>query len=144
LPGITRSEVGRHGVAGGDGRKRLGSASAVGKTQLTSRARLTERQGRGGRLGEMRTEKENIFPTKMRPTRGLDGLARMISAYGDSAAGGLPGPEAKRAAGSAEPKIRKKKKFPNENWIFEFTKALEICRRRFRRNFDMRIFPKFF
>jgi hypothetical protein len=27
---------------------------------------------------------------------------------------------------------------------FEFTKALEICRRRFRRNFDMRIFPKIF
>jgi hypothetical protein len=31
-----------------------------------------------------------------------------------------------------------------KNWIFEFTKALEICRRRFRGNFDMRIFPKFF
>jgi hypothetical protein len=30
--------------------------------------------------------------------------------------------------------------FSNKNWIFEFTKALEICRRRFRRNFDMRIF----
>jgi hypothetical protein len=28
-------------------------------------------------------------------------------------------------------------------FFFEFTKALEICRR-FRRNFDMRIFPKFF
>jgi hypothetical protein len=33
--------------------------------------------------------------------------------------------------------------FSNKNWIFEFTKALEIYRR-FRRNFDMRIFPKFF
>jgi hypothetical protein len=39
---------------------------------------------------------------------------------------------------------RRKNSFPNKNWIFEFTKALEICRRRFRRNFDMRIFPKFF
>jgi hypothetical protein len=38
----------------------------------------------------------------------------------------------------------KKKNFQNKNWIFEFTKDLEICRRRFRRNFDMRIFPKFF
>jgi hypothetical protein len=28
--------------------------------------------------------------------------------------------------------------------FFEYTKALEICTRRFRRNFDMRIFPKFF
>jgi hypothetical protein len=30
--------------------------------------------------------------------------------------------------------------FPNKNWIFEHTKALEICRWRFRRNFDMGIF----
>jgi hypothetical protein len=28
-------------------------------------------------------------------------------------------------------------------WIFEYTKSLEICTRKFRRNFDMRIFPKF-
>jgi hypothetical protein len=34
--------------------------------------------------------------------------------------------------------------FSNKNWIFEYTKAFEICRRRFRRNFVMRIFPKFF
>jgi hypothetical protein len=27
--------------------------------------------------------------------------------------------------------------FSNKNCIFEFTKALEICRRRFRKNFDM-------
>jgi hypothetical protein len=32
--------------------------------------------------------------------------------------------------------------FSNKNWIFEFTKALEICRSR--RNFDMMIFPKLF
>jgi hypothetical protein len=37
-----------------------------------------------------------------------------------------------------------KKIFLNKNWIFEFTKGLEICTRRFRRNFDTRIFPKFF
>jgi hypothetical protein len=37
-----------------------------------------------------------------------------------------------------------KKFFSNKNWIFQFTKAFEICRRKFRRNFDMRIFPKFF
>jgi hypothetical protein len=34
---------------------------------------------------------------------------RAILAYGDGTAGGLAGPEAKRAAGSAGPKIRKKK-----------------------------------
>jgi hypothetical protein len=33
--------------------------------------------------------------------------------------------------------------FRNKNWIFEYTKALEICRR-FRRDFDVGIFPKFF
>jgi hypothetical protein len=32
----------------------------------------------------------------------------MISAYGDGVAGGLAGPEAKRAAGSAGPKARKR------------------------------------
>jgi hypothetical protein len=42
-----------------------------------------------------------------------------------------------RRAESKEENLRIK------NWIVEFTKALEICRR-FRRNFDMRIFPKFF
>jgi hypothetical protein len=50
LPGITRSEVGRRGVAGGDGRKRPGSAGAMGKTHLADGARLTERRGRGDRL----------------------------------------------------------------------------------------------
>jgi hypothetical protein len=109
LPGITRSEVGRRGVAGGDGRKRPRLAGAVGKTQLTSEARLTERRGRGDRLGKTRTEKKNVFPTKTRPTRGLDGPAGTISACGDDMTGGLAGPEAKRAAGSAGPKIRKKK-----------------------------------
>jgi hypothetical protein len=38
----------------------------------------------------------------------------------------------------------RKNSFLNKNLIFEYTKALEICRRRFRRNFDMGIFPKFF
>jgi hypothetical protein len=52
LPGITRSEVGRRGVAGGNGRKRSESAGMVGKTHLMDGARLTERQGRGGQLGK--------------------------------------------------------------------------------------------
>jgi hypothetical protein len=38
----------------------------------------------------------------------------------------------------------KEKNIQIKNWIFEFTKALENGGRRFRRNFDMRIFPKFF
>jgi hypothetical protein len=47
------------------------------------------------------------------------------------------------AAGLIESKVSKNSS-PNNNLIFEYTKALEICRRRFRRNFDMRIFLKSF
>jgi hypothetical protein len=108
LPGISRSEVGWRGVAGGDGRKRLGSVGAVGKTQLRSGACLIERRGRGGRLERVRTKKENVFPAKTRPTRGLDGPAGTVSACGDGVGGGLAGPEAERAARLAGPEARKK------------------------------------
>jgi hypothetical protein len=47
------------------------------------------------------------------------------------------------ATGPIGPKV-KENSFPNKNLIFEYTKVFEICRRRFRRNFDMRIFPKIF
>jgi hypothetical protein len=47
------------------------------------------------------------------------------------------------AAGPIGSKV-KENSLSNKNLIFEYTKALEICRRRFRRNFDMRIFPKIF
>jgi hypothetical protein len=67
----------------------------------------------------------------------------MVSACGGGAASGLAGPEAEWAARSAELKSRKRIS-ELKNCIFEFIKALEICRRRFRRNFDMRVFPKFF
>jgi hypothetical protein len=53
---------------------------------------------------------------------------------------GLSGPKGRM--GQLGQKL--KKSIQNKNWIFEFTKALEICTRRFRRNFDTRIFPKFF
>jgi hypothetical protein len=33
--------------------------------------------------------------------------------------------------------------FLNKNWIIKYTKALEICTRKFMGNFDVRIFPKF-
>jgi hypothetical protein len=33
-----------------------------------------------------------------------------------------------------------KKSFQNKNYIFKFIKALEICTRKFGRNFDTRIF----
>jgi hypothetical protein len=49
---------------------------------------------------------------------------------------GSAGPKAEWAARLAGPKTKKN--------IFQLAKALEIFTRRFRRNFDMRIFPKFF
>jgi hypothetical protein len=59
------------------------------------------------------------------------------------AAAGLKGRMGWLAAGLIRPKVRINS-FPNNNLIFEYTKGLEICRWRFRRNFDMRIFPKIF
>jgi hypothetical protein len=47
------------------------------------------------------------------------------------------------AAGPTGPKSEEKS-FQNKNWIFELINALEICTRRFRRNFDVGIVPKFF
>jgi hypothetical protein len=64
LPGITRSEVERRGVAGGDRRKWPGLASAVGKTHLTDGARLTERRGRGDRLGKAEPKRKTYFPRR--------------------------------------------------------------------------------
>jgi hypothetical protein len=87
---------------------RPGSVGMVGKTQLTSGACLTETRGRGGRHGRAQTKKENVFPVKTRPTRGLDGPAGTVLACGNGAAGVLAGPEAERAARLAGPKARKK------------------------------------
>jgi hypothetical protein len=90
-----------------------------------------------------RTKREDVFPAKTRPTRGLDGPAGTVSACGGGMTSGLAGPEAEWATKSAGPKSRKRISELKIRF-FEFTKALEIGRRRFRRNFDMWIFPKFF
>jgi hypothetical protein len=50
-------------------------------------------------------------------------------------AGGAVGPTGLEAERSS---------FWNKNKIFEFTKTLENCTRRFRMNFDVGIFPKLF
>jgi hypothetical protein len=56
--------------------------------------------------------------------------------------GGLHGPKAEQANGwlSRLGRNLKENSFRNKNWIFEYINALEICTRRFRRNFDMGIF----
>jgi hypothetical protein len=75
----------------------------------------------------------------------LANTSRLLGPNGlsvDSAACG-----AKRAstggAGLDGPKSEENS-FPNKNLIFEYTKDLEICTRRFSRNFEMRIFSKIF
>jgi hypothetical protein len=101
-----------------------------------------ERRRRDGRRESK--EKEH-FCNYANDTRGLSGLGRPVGFDLRERRGQQEpaGPKAEWAARSAGPKGRKKN-FRTKNWIFEFIKALEICRRRFRRNFDMRIFPKFF
>jgi hypothetical protein len=61
--------------------------------------------------------------------RGPSGLRGKAASTGGV---GLDGPKSEESS------------FSNKNWIFVYTKALEICTRRFRRNFDVRIFPKIF
>jgi hypothetical protein len=55
-----------------------------------------------------RTKREDVFPMKTRPTRGLYGPAGTTSACRGSMASGLAGPEAEWAARSAGPKSRKR------------------------------------
>jgi hypothetical protein len=55
---------------------------------------------------------------------------------------GQKGRVGRLATGSIGPKVEEDF-FSDKNWIFEYANALEICTRRFRSSFDMRIFPKF-
>jgi hypothetical protein len=85
--------VGQHGREDG--------ADKWGPVVRETRGRRPAREG-VNRRGK-RISREDATDT-------LGGWAgRVISACGDGAAGGLARPEAKRAAGSARPKIRKKK-----------------------------------
>jgi hypothetical protein len=54
------------------------------------------------------TKREDVFPAKTRPTRGLDGPAGTVLACEGGTASGLAGPEAEWATRSAGPKSRKR------------------------------------
>jgi hypothetical protein len=56
---------------------------------------------------------------------------------------GLRGRVGRLAAGPNGPEV-KENSFSNKNLIFDCSEALEIRRRRFRINFEVGIFPKFF
>jgi hypothetical protein len=110
---------------------------------LTAVARLIERRGRSDPL--VRREPKGKTYSRRDATDTRAGWAGE-GGFGLRGQRGQRGWLGQRLSGPvklAEPKVRKKD-FWIKNWIFEFTKSLEICRRRFRRNFDMGIFPKFF
>jgi hypothetical protein len=69
--------------------------------------------------------------------RGGSGAAGVLLEEGEG--GGDSTWWAGSATGPIGPKVEEDF-FSNKNGIFEFTKALEICRRRFRRNFEVGIF----
>jgi hypothetical protein len=128
--------------------ERSGGVARIGQREVEDRADrwapLGGDKGRRCRRRVAQCEKGNIFWPIRHCRAGRDGpsaraaygregrwLARLRERAGRLAAG-LIGPKAKENC------------FPNKNWIFEFNKALEICTRRFRRNFEVGIFPKFF
>jgi hypothetical protein len=62
-------------------------------------------------------------------------------------ADGVVGPKgwiSRRGCWANWAEIQREKLFRIKIGFFEFTMALEICTRRYWRNFDTRIFPKFF
>jgi hypothetical protein len=92
---------GSGGGAGELGRLKVGDgADSWGPIDRGMRERRSARK--------VQTKREDVFPVKTRPTRGLVGPAGTVSACGGGVASGLAGPEAEWAARSAKPKIRKK------------------------------------
>jgi hypothetical protein len=76
--------------------------------ELTARARLTERRGRGGRLGRREPKGKTYFPRRCDRRAGWMGHRGTVSAYGGGAASGLAGPKAEWATRSDGPKSRKR------------------------------------
>jgi hypothetical protein len=89
-------------------------------------------------------ELEATHPWRGEAGVALDGGARSVTAAAPcfSVGGGRKDGWARWAERPDGPAGRwgrrlKENSFLNKNWIFEYTRALEICRRRFRRNFNI-------
>jgi hypothetical protein len=108
---------------------------------------LAVTEGEGVVTGLRQREKGDVFWPIRHCRAGRDGPSARAACGRKGEKGqwlaGLRGRAGRLAAGPIEPKA-KENSFLNKNWISEFTRALEICRKRFKRNFGMRIFPKFF
>jgi hypothetical protein len=97
---VTVRWLGSGGGAGELGRLEVGDG--IDSWGLVDRETWERRPARKGRK-----KREDVFFAKTRPTRGLDGPARTVSACGGGVASGLAGPDAEWAARSAGPKSRK-------------------------------------
>jgi hypothetical protein len=104
----------------------------------------TAQPGCGGALLGLRRMKASGAQSSGREVGGITGL---VGRGGGLDGSGRPVGQGRGVGRPAEPSglnSVEKNSFRIKNWIFEYTKALEICRRRFRRNFEVGIFPKFF
>jgi hypothetical protein len=136
-------EAGWSGVA-----ERSSGVAGIGRREVEDRtdrwASLGGDRGRRRHRRVAQREKGNVFWPIRHCREGWDGpSARAACRREGRWLAGLRGRAGRLATGPIGPKA-KENSFLNKNWIFEFTKALEICRKIFRRNFDMMIFPKFF
>jgi hypothetical protein len=98
---------------------------------LMGGAHLAVTEGEGVVPGLRKLEVKTAFGNYAKAAQAGMGRARAAACCAERASTGEAGP----AGSNCEEKF-----FSNKNWIFEYTKDLEICGR----NFDMRIFPKFF
>jgi hypothetical protein len=108
-------EVGGRAARGGwRGRKKAAGVDRHGGEDTSDRWGPVDRETRERWLAREGVNQKGKHISHEDATDAWAGWAgRAISACGDGTAGGLAGPEAKRAVGSARPKIRKKKKFSN-------------------------------
>jgi hypothetical protein len=106
-------EVGGRATRGGRrGRRKAAGVGRHGGEDTSNRWGPVDRETRERRLARegVNQKGKRISHEDATDTR-VGWAGRAILACGDGAAGGLPGLEAKRAAGSAGPKIRKKRNF---------------------------------
>jgi hypothetical protein len=106
-------EVGGQAARGGQrGRKKVAGVSRRGGEDTSDRWGPVDRETREKRPAREGVNRKGKHIPREDATDAWAGWAgRVISACGDSVAGGRAGPEAKRAARSAGPKIRKKRNF---------------------------------
>jgi hypothetical protein len=147
LIGVAMMEAGRRrAIDCGEARGRFqpGSGGMGETTKLTSGARVAVAEGEEVAAGLCKLEEEAASGNYAKATQARMGRARVHGPREEGGAG--EGGRAERPdgpLGRSGPKV-KKNSFLNKNRIFDYSKALEIFRRRFMRYFDMRIFPKFF